>query len=229
MLKILHISPSYAPAYIYGGPTLSVSRLCVAQAKLGARVTVYTTTANGAEELEVPIGTPQLLEGVRVHYFKRWTGDHTHFTPSLLWRVWIDCKKYEAVHIHSWWNLVAVLSVLACWLLGVRLFLSTMGMISQYAFEHQKGRSKALLHRFLGKWLLSKTTLHATAHQEAEEGRLIHQNWPCFIAPNIIQLPPLSMLPSTAKGLQKPFQLVFLSRIDPKKGFNFQAAQPQKL
>lgn len=220
MPHILHISPSYAPAYIYGGPTLSVSRLCVAQAKLGAQVTVYTTTANGAEELDVPTGVPQLLEGVRVHYFKRWTKDHTHFSPSLLWRVWMDCKKYEAVHIHSWWNFVALFSVFMCWSRGVRPVLSTRGMISRYSFEHQHSKSKLWLHRLLGKWLLSKTVLHATSHQEAEEGLQIHPNWNYFVAPNLIQLPPLSMVRAAAQVPNDSLQFVSLARLHPVKGLD---------
>jgi len=48
---------------------------------------VFTTTANGRNELSLEAGKPVLVDGVRVTYFKRWTKDHSHFSPGLLWRL----------------------------------------------------------------------------------------------------------------------------------------------
>lgn len=91
-MKIIHISASYKPAYIYGGPIQSVAKLCEAMAALsdkreaGSEVNlqVLTTTANGASELDVTKGKTTLVDGVKVSYFKRWTKDHSHFAPGLL-------------------------------------------------------------------------------------------------------------------------------------------------
>lgn len=92
ILKIIHITASYKPAYLYGGPIQSVGKLCEALVGLAVRgeglgvndVQVLTTTANGTKELDVAIGKPVLVEGVKVTYFKRWTKDHSHFSPGLL-------------------------------------------------------------------------------------------------------------------------------------------------
>jgi glycosyltransferase involved in cell wall biosynthesis len=91
-LKIIHITASYKPAYIYGGPIQSVGKLCEALIGLAVRgeglgvndVQILTTTANGTNELDVAIGKPVLVDGVKVTYFKRWTKDHSHFSPGLL-------------------------------------------------------------------------------------------------------------------------------------------------
>ncbi|MCB0640641.1 MAG: glycosyltransferase [Phaeodactylibacter sp.] len=217
-MRILHISPSYRPAYVYGGPTVSVSRLCESQAAEGATIHVFTTTANGTEELQVPIGKRQVIEGVQVWYFRRWTKDHTHFSPALLWKVFRYSRHYDRVHIHSWWNFVAVFAVLMCWLRGVRPVLSTRGMLSRYSFEQQHRGAKKWLHRLLGNWLLSKTVLHGTTRKEIEEAQLIRPNWPHFIAPNIVPLPPISAIPDRPRRKDGPLQLVYLSRIHPVKG-----------
>ncbi|MBK7410264.1 MAG: glycosyltransferase [Saprospirales bacterium] len=103
-MQILHLTPSYFPALIYGGPTLSVSRLCEAQILAEARVRVLTTTANGPVELDVPTGVPQDVNGVEVFYYPRLTKDHTHFSPQLLVQIWKQCRQFDVVHIHSWWN-----------------------------------------------------------------------------------------------------------------------------
>ena len=55
-MKILHIVPSYLPAYGYGGPIQSVHSLNKWLVKKGADVTVYTTNINGRETLDVPLG-----------------------------------------------------------------------------------------------------------------------------------------------------------------------------
>jgi len=83
-LKIFQINASYKPAYIYGGPTMSVSKLSEELSKQGIDVEVITTTANGPDELNVKAGETTMIEGVNVTYFKRITKDHTHFSPDLL-------------------------------------------------------------------------------------------------------------------------------------------------
>lgn len=216
-INLLHITPSYFPATIYGGPTLSVSRLCEAQVQLGATVRVLTTTANGPAELDVPRGEARLVNGVEVYYYRRLTKDHTHFSPALLWQVWRQCRRYDIVHIHSWWNLVAMLSALLCMLRGKRYVLSPRGMLSPYTLSSPLKRA---FHKWPGAWILKHGTLHATTEQEAEECLKIVPHWKYFIAPNIIPLPPLHQVPPRGTST-----LLFLSRIDPKKGLEllFQA------
>jgi glycosyltransferase involved in cell wall biosynthesis len=222
-ISLLHITPSYLPATIYGGPTLSVSRLCEAQVQLGATVRVLTTTANGPAELDVPRGEARLVNGVEVYYYRRLTKDHTHFSPALLWQVWRQCRRYDIVHIHSWWNLVAVLSAFLCMLRGKRFILSPRGMLSPYTLSSPLKRA---FHRWPGAWILKHGTLHATTEQEAEECLKVVPNWLYFIAPNIIPLPPLHQARrASTQSAQRTSTLLFLSRIDPKKGLEllFQA------
>jgi glycogen synthase len=60
-MKILHIIASYKPAYVYGGPVMSVSMLAEQLALAGNQVDVYTTTANGKTELPVKTGHQVVL------------------------------------------------------------------------------------------------------------------------------------------------------------------------
>lgn len=179
-MKILHITASYKPAYIYGGPIYSISALCEALEKWEARdwnseipcslpsnVEVITTLANGKEELNYPSGEVQMIDGVAVRYFKRWTKDHSHFSPALLWWFWKKAKKYDVIHIHSWWNLVSMGAVLICILKGIRPLVSPRGMLGDYTFTS----GKKLFHRYIGKHLLRKCNFHATTLMEAQEIR----------------------------------------------------------
>lgn len=219
-MKILHLIPTYKPAYIYGGPIFSVSLLCENLAKAGHEVKMLTTTANGPDELDVPIGVPQDVDGVNTIYFRRWTKDHSHLSPALTWQMWKDCRRYDVVHFHSWWNIPTLVSVLLCWLRGVKPVLSPRGMLSDFSFEKKHASLKALFHRTVGRFLLRKTCLHLTS--EAEKAEVASIGADSFILPNFIQLAPDAQSPipdssASPAGGQAPFTLLFLSRIHPKK------------
>lgn len=218
-MKILHITASYKPAYVYGGPIYSVAALCealsdsstplrmtsastelkeedereeeeilkylpvgqtgvqdekcsydllrmiCASTSLSTNVEVITTLANGNEELPYTSGEKRAIEGVAVRYFKRLTKDHSHFSPALLWWLWKNAKQYDVVHIHSWWNLVSMGSVLVCLLRGIKPIVSPRGMLGDYTFT----KGKKLFHRLIGKRLLKRCDFHATTMMEAEE------------------------------------------------------------
>lgn len=209
-MTILHISPSYRPATAYGGPTRSIARLCEAQAAAGHQVQVYCTNANGAEALKIPAHSN--IKSVQVRYFKRITGDHSHLSPALLWAFWRHCREYEAVHIHSWWNLVAMPAVLICWLRGVRPVLSTRGMLSAYTL---RSPGKRLFHRWVGRYLLRQCLLHCTSEIESRQLQRVTPACRTFQSPNM----PAFMNISDTKSADCPLMdLCFIGRLHPVKG-----------
>ena len=217
-MNILFITPSYKPAWVYGGPTVSVSELAEALASLGHNLTVYTTTANGREELDVQPGVAQWINGVKVIYFKRITGDHTHVAPALWRAVRRSSNQFDIIHLHSWWSL---LIMGAAWILarkGQQFILSPRGMLGEYSFRHQHSHMKQLVHEGFGKTVLKKSILHATSLLEWNDCRRVNRDWDGFILPNLVDLPEV-----VAEGERERdiFTLGFLSRIDPKKGLEF--------
>ncbi|WP_338767559.1 glycosyltransferase [Bernardetia sp. ABR2-2B] len=228
-MNILHITPSYKPAYIYGGTTVSISRLCEAQADFMNnqdnrnnesinKVTVYTTTANGTEELDIKNNTPILVDGVEVWYFSRQTKDHTHFSIRLLKKLFQTAQNFDAIHVHSWWNTVAVFSVLICIWKGVKVIVAPRGMLGEYTLQSQKKSPKSIFHKFIGKKLLKKSYLHLTAQIERDEVDYIKDNR-VFVLPNLLSLPTNKLKIKTQKTeSSNTFKLVFMSRIHHKKG-----------
>lgn len=177
---------------------------------------MLTTTANGPNELDVPKGTVQNVDGVPTIYYHRYTKDHTHLAPALIWHVFTKCRRYDAVHIHSWWNIPVIFCVLSCWLRGVKPVLSPRGMLSGFTFEKNSSSGKAIFHRTVGKFLLQKTRLHLTA--EAEQQEAAHIGAESFVLPNFIQTAGAVGSPQpSALRHQSPFTIIFLSRIHPKK------------
>jgi glycosyltransferase involved in cell wall biosynthesis len=215
-MRILLIVPSYKPAYIYGGPIVVIARLAETLAAMGHSVTVYTTTANGKTELPVAAGTPVLVEGVTVYYFKRLTGDHTHASPAL-WR-YLDStiKDFEVVHIHSWWNFLVIGAAWICRKHGIKPIISPHGMLSNYILDTNNSAKKKIVHSLIGKKLLTESLVHVSTQLEWEESQAIIPGWRGKIIPNLVALPD-TQHPRPDNEL---FTIGFLSRVDPKKGLD---------
>jgi glycosyltransferase involved in cell wall biosynthesis len=235
-MEVIHISPSYKPAYEYGGPTMSVSQLCEHLQKCPLKLQVLTTTANGQGELAVSTGIYYSVAGVPVRYFSRMTGDHSHLSPGLffhllkaVYRAKKD-RKPCIIHVHSWWNLVAILSTLTGRVFSLPVVVSPRGMLTNYSFEHQKSLLKRMLHSSLGNWLLRGSHLHATSEQEKRSILAFVSPKSLVVLPNLVDLPvkqgeraKIPMLVSRHKqactsSQAGPLKLLFFSRIDKKKG-----------
>jgi glycosyltransferase involved in cell wall biosynthesis len=217
-MHIIHITASYKPAYIYGGPIRSVATLCENLVKANINTEVLTTTANGKTELDVKTNKIQINEGVPVTYFKRLTKDHSHFSPALLWRLHKQLKankKDTVLHVHAWWNLVSVLSCLIAKWHQTPVILSPRGMLTEYTFGNRNSISKNIIHFILGKSLLNYCHFHATSLKEKNDIEQMLSVKDISIIPNLIHLPANIQRKNSQKG---SFKIIFLSRIEEKKG-----------
>lgn len=223
-IKLLQINPSYKPAFVYGGPTMSVAKLCEALIDCKIDLTVLTTTANGKEELPVIAGEPLLVDGVPVIYFNRITKDHTHFSPALLRylkRVLSASKSSKpkgeiVVHIHSWWNLVAILSCQIAKWFRIPVILSPRGMLTRYSLGNRNSGPKAIIHRLMGKKLLEYCHIHATSEKEKDDVLQFINPKSIRVIPNLVNLPKEKLV--SRPEVTEEFQLLFLSRVEEKKG-----------
>lgn len=236
-MKILHVTASYKPAYLYGGPIQSVGKLCEVLSTnkfpypaKPPQIKVLTTTANGKAELHVDSGKRQIINGVAVFYFRRWTKDHSHFSPGLL-----NCLRKKIIHrsedenliihIHAWWNLVSVLS---CWIAKwhhIPVVLSPRGMLNIYSQNNRHSIAKTAIHKLIGKRLLKYCHIHATSEQEQKEILKIVQPKSITVIPNLVNINyPFSINESPARhrthGSKQDLRLIFLSRIEEKKGLD---------
>lgn len=212
-MKVLIITPSYKPAYIYGGPIFSVSYLAEELSKQND-VLVICTTANGQNELNFPEDIVNTIDGVNVRFFKRQTKDHSHLSIGLLIYLWKHGGDYDIVHIQSWWNLVALFSALICWIRKWKYVVTPRGMLSPYTY--QNSIFKRLIHFCLGNTLLKKSVVHATASDEAVKIEALNLKYNIQVAPNYVSID----IPIIERNKNTIPQLLFLSRIHPKKGLD---------
>lgn len=200
---------------------MSVAKLSEELVKASQDITVLTTTANGKEELDVPIGKETLVDGVKVFYFKRLTKDHTHFSPALLKFLHRTLKSEKQkdkviVHIHAWWNLVSIFSCLIAKLHGVKVVLSPRGMLTSYSLTNRNSKFKDAIHFFLGKSLLRYCHIHATSKKEQQDVEQTCAVNGITVIPNFVQLP--NVIPLQSSAPSDNYKLLFLSRIEEKKG-----------
>lgn len=226
MITILQITPSYKPAYIYGGPTRSISKLCEELLKSNIKVRVLTTTANGSKELPVQTEKVLKVDHVDVQYFKRLTKDHSHFSPALLWQLikQIKAAKKEPsnkllIHIHSWWNIVALSALMISRWYQVPVLLSARGMLTSYSFNNRNAMYKKLIHHHLGSKLLENLCIHATTTKEARDISSLPVHYKnIFVIPNMVNMPEMQKTVFINTPFASNIQLLFLSRIEEKKG-----------
>lgn len=217
-MKILMIMPSYKPATAYGGPVEALTNLAESIAELGHEVTVYTTNANGKVDLEVETGKEYNVDKVKVIYFQRVIGGQMSFSPSLLKRFSREVKKYDVIHIHSWWNLVTMPATWICLSKRIRPFVSTRGTLTEYTFKHRRTLPKRIVHSLKGKKLLEQCVLLFTSNREKEEAlKFVHAK-DYYVLPNIHKFPS----PQKKMYTEWPYlKILYLGRIDPVKNLEF--------
>lgn len=216
-MKILYIIPTYKPSSLYGGATEVASHLAESLSKNGHEVTIYTTNGNGKNNLAIKTGTAVDIDGVKVFFFKRYTGDHSHLSPGLWLKTFQHVQEFDVVHLHSWWSPSIVIAAVICKLRGVKPVLSPHGMFCDYVLNTNNRIKKKILHYFT-KSTLRNTWLHVSTGMEWRESqKFIRSKWQGITIANPVKI---TNSQSTTNTKNRVFTIGFLSRIDPKKGID---------
>jgi glycosyltransferase involved in cell wall biosynthesis len=213
-LKILIITPSYKPAFVYGGPIFSVAYLAENLSKHN-EVFVLSTNANGKENLTIDTLHPLQMDGVNIRFFKRQTKDHSHLSIGMLRYLWKHGGEYQVIHIQSWWNTVAVLTALICKIKSWKYIISPRGMLSPYTIEHSI--VKKIIHNLIGNYLLKNAIIHVTSNDEKQKLDKLNPRYTLIDVPNYVDVNSKSQNVIRSEN-SDIFNLLFLSRIHPKKG-----------
>ena len=167
-MRVLHVTPYFAPAFRYGGPPRSILGLCRALGEAGVEVEVFTTTANGPEPLPAaPGGTA--YDGVPVRYFplawpkRYWRGAGLR---SALMR---SVAQADLVHIHGVWNITGWAGVACARSAGVPYVISPRGMLQPGAMQRHRAMKSLAYWSVERANLRSAALLHATSPLEAGE------------------------------------------------------------
>jgi glycosyltransferase involved in cell wall biosynthesis len=209
-LRVLHVTPSFHPAYVYGGPTHSLYALTRALAEHGHDVRVLTTNANGRDRtLEVDTSRDVVLQpNLRVHYAPR--VGHT-VSPTLARLLPEYVKWADVVHLTAVYSFPTIPTLATCRVLDAALVWSPRGSLQRWTGTRRVGPKKAweLACRRL---LPRRAALHVTSEAEAASSSARIPELPAVVIPNCIEVPPETSRPASAQ-----LRLLFLGRVDPIK------------
>src|SRR3954471_9492384 len=127
-MRVLHVVPTYAPAWRYGGPIVAVHGLCKALVARGHEVDVFTTNVDGDGVLDVPTDRPVERDGVRVRYFPARLR-RLYWSPAMARALAADVRGYDLVHIHAVFLWPGVAAARAARRVHVPYIVSPRGML----------------------------------------------------------------------------------------------------
>lgn len=211
-MKILHVVPTYLPAFRYGGPVVAVHGLCKALVDRGHEVHVFTTNVDGEGVSSVPTDRAVDVDGVRVHYFP------SRF-PRLYWsppmrRALEEVRAYDVVHVHAVYLWPGVAAARAARAAGVPYVISPRGMLVPRLIRQKSRVMKMLWLRLMERrGFAGASAIHFTSGLEWDDAKRVGLPLPApFIVPNGVEIRPRPDVP------RDPRTLLFLGRVNWKKG-----------
>lgn len=187
-MRILHFLPVYIPAWQFGGPILSVSRLCEGLSLHGVDVRVITTNAGLSDSSSLNVGETQNINGVHVTYYQC-----DHKKGPVRSRALIDALPdhmawADILHLSSIWQPLGIAVQKAAHVAGVPVIQTLRGALSPYSWS--RSLHKKLPYYFLkeNRLLQRADLIHCTTHQELMETKWLRLKPPTRILPNPLEL-----------------------------------------
>ncbi|MGK7883893.1 MAG: hormogonium polysaccharide biosynthesis glycosyltransferase HpsP [Crocosphaera sp.] len=233
-MKILQIVPSIS--LIYGGPSQMVLGLSAALAKAGIDVTILTTNSNGdtgQEPLDVPLGVPVEQDGYKIIYFPCSPFRRYKFSLPLLQWLNKHAKEYDIAHCHALFSPVTTAAATIARYQKLPYILRPLGTLDPADLK-KKRRLKQIYGNLLERPnIAGSAAIHFTTEEEANISYRYGVKSQDLIIPLGVNFPgSLPKKGETRNSLGIPQDvplLLFMSRIDPKKGLNFLIEATEKL
>ena len=187
-MKILFFIPVYAPAWQFGGPVLSVSRLCEGLAAERHEVRVITTNAGLPNLPYNQLGRPVLLRGVEVTYFPVDRPEGTIQSKALELALPQIFKEVDLLHLSAIWQPLGIPIQRQAWGRNIPIFQSLRGALGPYS-RRQKWWKKYPYYLLQERpWLQRAAALHVTTRQEERELNGLGLRAPRMLLPNPVDL-----------------------------------------
>ncbi|WP_017314625.1 hormogonium polysaccharide biosynthesis glycosyltransferase HpsP [Mastigocladopsis repens] len=222
-MRVLQIVPSIS--LIYGGPSQMVLGLAPALARQGVEVTVLTTDSNGdtgQKPLDVPLNCPVEQDGYQIIYFRCSPFRRYKFSIDLLRWLNLHAHEFDLAHIHALFSPVSSFAATVCRRQKLPYILRPLGTLDP-ADLRKKRQLKQLYAAILERTnLAGAAAIHFTSVQEAKVSERFGVSTRDLVIPlgvNPIQTGGEEVCSKLGIPEDAPLVL-FMSRIDPKKGLN---------
>ena len=223
-MRILQIVPSIS--LVYGGPSQMVLGLSAALAAEGIEVTLLTTNTNGdagQPPLDVPIEEPVKQNGYKILYFRSLLPRYK-FSLGLLRWLTNHAQEYDLAHIHALFSPISTAAATVARYSSLPYLLRPLGTLDPADLHKKKQLKKIYGWLWERPNLAAAKAVHFTSKQECLISERFGAKTKDLVIPLGVELSEdLPQLGKTRKqlgiSLEKPL-LLFMSRIDPKKGLN---------
>lgn len=227
-MKVLHIIDGIEQ--VSGGPSLIVVNLCEALLRQSVEAELVTT--------QDPFSSYALVDfdaiKQQVRIFDRWKG---RIAISFSLQSWLkdNIQQYDVVHIHGTFSYTTHIAATMARQAGIPYIVAPHGLLEPWSLRNKRLKKMLGMKLVVNGDLRSATALHATATPELQNLQQLGLKTPVALVPNGIDRTVFEQLPSpqifydqfpTTVGKQL---VLFLARIDPKKGLDLLAPAFAKL
>ncbi len=212
-LRVLQVTPYYAPAWGYGGVVEAVFQLTRYLARAGADVRVLTTDANGEHQRLTREAREAHTSGTAIEtiYCPRRAADSS--APSMLARLPALIRWADLVHLHAVYSFPTIPTLAYARVLGRPVIWTPRGALQRWSGSRRVGL-KSMWEKICGAIAPSRMALHLTSDQEASESLDRFPAVARIVVPNGVEIPKrVERTESVGK-----LRIGFIGRIDPKKG-----------
>jgi glycosyltransferase involved in cell wall biosynthesis len=226
-VKILHVTPSYEPAWHLGGVVRSVSQLCTGQARLGQDITVFTTDSGGSKRMQVPVNQLVELEGVKVFYFKTDLSLKFAYSRALRNACHQRIRDFDIVNLHSSWNYPAIPAYTECLRQNVPYIIHPHGSFAAYALKMRPFKKWIYFNLLKRREIRHSSAIRYTTEMEKEQTQYANMKVPSFIVPNGINTNGFDCLPDriiskTKWNVHNNIRtILYLGRLQSGKGLEY--------
>jgi glycosyltransferase involved in cell wall biosynthesis len=180
--------PVYAPAWQFGGPVLSVSRLCEALAAEGVRVRVLTTNAGLPDWPAEELSTPILQGGVEVIRYPVDRQGASIRSRALEQALPEALAGSQLLHLSAIWQPLGLPLQRAALARGIPVLHSLRGALGPYSISRSWWKKLPYLLLLERPLLQRAAGLHVTSRQEARELDWLRLRAPRQLLPNPLDL-----------------------------------------
>lgn len=219
-MRILHITPTYRPAWRYGGPIYVMHDLCKALVKRGHEVHVFSTDIDGPGFLKVSLKTPVDIDGVKVWYFHSPYFTRINFCPDMKKQIAFMGNDFDLFHIHSVFTWTTAMAGLWAIKNKIPYVLEVHGALMQRFFNVKSSFKKRVWMNLWGEKILKKAAfLRAATGYEKEETQKIYKKESIEVIPHGIDPCSEIRAKQSFRNWPTPY-VVFLGRINWGKGLD---------
>ena len=223
-MKILHVIPGLSP--LYGGPTKAVIEMCRELKNRGVEAEIATTDADVRGNIRIPLAQPVEIEGVTVYCFRSPFLRKYGFSWGLTQWLKEHVRNYQLLHIHAFFSYVTAPTAYYAKKSEIPYIIRPSGELNPWPLRKSPIKKSLYLSLFGKQCLNNASALHLTSEDERKAAQRLSSRAKTVVIP-------LGLHPLVENGfprkrdfvkkypmLAQKKLIVFLSRIDPKKGLD---------